>query len=434
MQPRRRPERSGGRRRGCIYAAAIPLRRCSRAVIADRFDHQLRGYYCLEKKQIIHRLPADFVLRILADFNGGLLDASSASGQLGIGTTRLYQLRCAWLKERKSFQPGASGGDHYKAWPEEVHTFLQDFLPLQNPPNYQLVCDEMQRLCGFKRARSSVEAYVKIHFPHLVPAPVRKPRSYRRFRRARIGDLWQHDSSIHQWWPASAKQVLLLTVDDHSGLNVAGRFVRSDTTWAHFSHFRAAFETHGIPQAIYTDGLSLFGPSSSNDHSDPKSEFQRALRSLGVAHLVAPTPQAKGKIERRFGTFQGRLVTLMAHAKVQDWEHADQVLQMEITRQNRTQNRSTSQIPIHVWNQAILENTGTLRACPLPTLLDLHLSLRCIRRVNNDHTIDFEGHNYQITATKRKTVTILHHPNRCFWVLEQPPVTAWPSILGAFSL
>ena len=241
------------------------------------------------------------------------MDADQAAHALGIGKTRLYQLRSAWLSERHSFQPGSSGGDHLMPWPAETRSFLEGFLPLQNPPNYQLVSDELLRLCGFSRARSSVEAYVKIHFPHLVPAPERKPRSYRRFRRAKIGDLWQHDSSIHQWWPALAKQVLLLTVDDHSGLNIAGRFVPSDTTWNHFSHFRSAFETHGIPQAVYTDGLSLFGPSSSSDHSDPKSEFQRALRALGIAHLVAPTPQAKGKIERRFGTCQGRIVTVVAN-------------------------------------------------------------------------------------------------------------------------
>ena len=53
------------------------------------------------------------------------------------------------------------------------------------------------------------------------------------------------------------------------------------------------FRRHGIPRSIYTDALSLFGPSSSSDHSDPKSEFQRALRALEVAHLVAPTPQGQ---------------------------------------------------------------------------------------------------------------------------------------------
>lgn len=305
---------------------------------------------------------------------------------------------------------------------------------MQNPPNYQLVADELLRICDFRRARSCVEAHVKAHFPHLVPIPLRKKRTYRRFRRARIGELYQHDSSIHQWWPALTKQILLLTVDDHSGFNVAGRFVSAETTWNHFCHFRNAFQTHGLPEAIYTDGLRLFGPSSSNDHSDPKSEFQRALLGLGVAHLVAPTPQAKGKIERRFGTFQKRLVTLLTHARVHTWEHADDILQMEIARQNRTTQRSTGMVPLEVWEKAMLENKAAIRPTPAPSLLDLHLALRAQRRVNNDHTIDFLGQNYEIATTSRKSVTIVHHPNTNFWVVDHPPKDVWPPILGAFSL
>jgi hypothetical protein len=124
----------------------------------------------------------------------------------------------------------------------------------------------------------------------------------------------------------------------------------------------------------------------------------------------------------------------MAHAKVSTWPHAEQILQMELARQNRTVNRSTGTVPIAVWENALLENKGSLRHSPDSSLLDLHLSLRCSRRVNNDHTIDFEGHNYEITPTKRKTVAIVHHPNRKFWVLEHTPLAVWPSVLGAFEL
>jgi hypothetical protein len=371
---------------------------------------------------------------VLADFNAGSLDPLTAAGNLGVSRTRLYELRAAFLRNKPDFGPKPSGGAHRGPWPAEVSTFLKGFLPLQNPPNYQLVADEMERLCHFKRARSSVEAYVKSHLSHLVPAPQRKPRTYRRFRRARIGELYQHDSSIHQWWPAPDKQYLLLTVDDHSGRNVAGTFVSAETTWNHFMHFRRAFEIHGLPDAIYTDGLSLFGPSSSSDHSDPKSQFQRALRGLGVAHLVAPTPQAKGKIERRFGTFQNRMVTLLAHAKVETYEHAEEILQMEIIRQNRTKQRNTGQVPLEVWDRQLLENEGEILLKPISSLLDLHFSLRTTRKVNNDQTIDFEGQNYEIGTTARKSVTIVHHPNQKFWVVDQDPKDIWPPILGTFGL
>lgn len=379
-------------------------------------------------------MPADFVRKTLVDFNNRAIDAAEACAYLEVSRSRLYELRTAWLKDQVGFVPTASGGVRREVWPGEVLDFLRSFVPLQVPPNYQLIADELERLHHFKRARSTVEQYIKTHLHHLIPQPERKPRTYRRFRRAYVGELWQHDSSIHQWWPAPTKQTLLLTTDDCSGLCVAGRFVERDTTWNHFEHFRQIFETHGRPEAIYTDGLSLFGPSSSSDHSDPRSEFQRALRALDVAHLVAPSPQAKGKIERRFGTFQRRLVTLMAHAKVQTWKQADGILQMEIQRQNRKNLRSTGKVPLQVWEQQILACCARLRPTPLPALLDLHFSLRASRKVHLRHIIQFDGLDYEISPTDRKSVTVLFHPKRKLWVLDSTPKSTWPPILGVFTL
>ena len=387
-----------------------------------------------EKAQLSHRLPAEFIRRTLSDFNARALDATTASAHLEVSRARLYELRTAFLRDKADCRWTPSGGDRGAPWPAAAITFLEGFLPLQKPPNFQLVADELERLCGFQRSRSTVEAYVKTHLPHLVPRAVRKPRIYRRFRRAHIGELWQHDSSIHQWWPAPSKQTLLLTLDDASGTNLAGSFVTSDTTWNHFLHFRRAFEQHGIPEVIYTDALSLFGVSSSDDKSDPKSQFQRALKGLGVAHLVAPSPQAKGKIERRFRTFQGRIVTLLAYAKAANYQQADAILQMEIARQNRTTSRATAKVPSEIWQAQTLDQSTHMRPCPPSALLDLHFSLRTSRRVNNDHTIDFEGQNYEISPTTRKFVSIIYHPNLKFWVVSDTPKAIWPCIHAEFSL
>lgn len=343
-------------------------------------------------------------------------------------------MRTAWLRQRKAFGIAASGGNQRAPWPPEAVAFLREFLPLQNPPNFQLVADELLRLHGLRRSRSTVEAYVKRHLADLVPTPQRKPRTYRRFRRARFGELWQHDSSIHQWWPAYQKQTLLLTVDDHSGFLVAGRFVPRDTTWEHFCHFRSAFELIGLPQAIYTDGLSLFGPSSSDDDRDPRSEFQRALRPLDVAHIVASSPQAKGKIERRFGTFQNRLVTLLAHAKARSYSAANSVLQMEIDRQNSTKLSSTEEVPRDCFERALRSGSHALRPCPSSSLLDLHFSLRATCLVHNDHTIEFDGRPFRIAPTNLKRVVVLFHPNSQLWVLDRLPASSWPTVLGRFSL
>jgi hypothetical protein len=263
------------------------------------------------------------------------------------------------------------------------------------------------------------------------------PKPRRRWERARVGELWQHDSSIHQWWPAADKQTLLLTVDDHSRKLLAAIFVPTDTTWHHFQHFRRAFTLHGLPVALYTDGLALFGHESTTDGRDPRSEFQRALTALGVSHLVAPSPQAKGKIERRFGTFQKRIVTLLAYEKVTDYAPAQELLARELARQNRTVYRTTGLSPDDACAKAQEEQRTVLRPCPDRSLLDLHLALHLRRRVNADHQIDFLGRSWPIGATARHNVTLIHHPQSQFWVISQPPQlpqNRWPEILGKFSL
>ncbi len=71
----------------------------------------------------------------------------------------------------------------------------------------------------------------------------------------------------------------------------------------------------------------LFDPTG-----DPRSEFQRALTALGISHLVAPSPEAKGKIERRFGTFQKRLLALLAFERITRYDAAQVVLDHEAER------------------------------------------------------------------------------------------------------
>ena len=226
-------------------------------------------------------------------FNRGDLDPDTAAQLLRVCRAHLFRLRAAWLQQPDAFTLHLSGGNHRTDWPAQVQQFLQAFLPLQRPPNYQLVADELAPRCAFQRDRKSVAAYARHHFPPLVSSPPPTPKPRRRWERARVGELWQHDSSLHQWWPAADKQTLLLTVDDHSRKLLAARFVPTDTTWHHFHHCRHAFTLHGLPVALYPDGLALFGHVSTTDDRAPRSEFQRALTARGVSHWVAPSPQAK---------------------------------------------------------------------------------------------------------------------------------------------
>ena len=322
-----------------------------------------------------------------------------------------------------------------RIWPPQASQFLQEFVPLQKPPNFQLVADELARRFGFKRHRQSVATFIRTHLPNLIGQPEPRPKARRRWERSRLSELWQHDSSIHQWWPGPAKQTLLLTVDDHSRKLLGAVFVPTDTTWNHFEHFRRLFLQHDLPLVVYTDGLSLFGHDSMADDRDPCSEFQRAFSALGVTHRVAPSPQAKGRIERRFGTLPQRLVALLAYEHVGDYPAAQVVLDHQIAQQNATVCRSTGLSPNAAWDKALAEQRTAIRPCPPSTLLDLHLALHLRRRVNADHQIDFLGRSGPIAPTQR--ATLIHHPLRQFWVVAQsplPPQNTWPESLGNYSL
>lgn len=400
---------------------AEPPRRC--AILRD------------EKSQLAHRVEGCLVSEVLEAFNAGRMDRATACERLQIGPAHLYRLRARWLRSKKSFVPKVSGGNHKDTWPETATTFLKEILPVSKPLNYAFIAEQLERRFKFQRSRASVADYIQEHFPSLIAQQAPGPKPRRRWQCAAIGELFQHDSSPHQWWPSAQKQALILTADDHSRRIVAGRF-DADTTWSHFCIVRPCFEKHGVPATFYTDGLSLFGHTSAQDRLDTASQFQRALSALGVNHRVAPSPQAKGKIERLFGTFQKRLVTLFAYEKVRDYDHANQLLQKEIDYYNENHRHSTIEMtPNQAWQKALAEGRSQLKPAPEEKLLNLHFALHLSRRVSSANTIEFLGRSWRITPSARKSVLIVHHPGKHFWVTTPTKSpTAWPDILASYSL
>jgi hypothetical protein len=339
------------------------------------------------------------------------------------------------LRQKTAFQPKPSGGNHKALWPHQVQLFLREIIPLSRPLNYAFLAEQLERRFGFRRSRSALSQFLQEHFPELIFHSPPGPKPRRRWETAAIGELWQHDSSPHQWWPGPALQNLILTADDHSRKIVAGRF-DPDTTWNHFCHLRPCLESCGCPANFYTDGLSLFGHTSAADRLDTLSQFQRALGGLGINHRVAPSPQAKGKIERLFGTLQKRLVTLFAYEKVQDHPQANQLLQQEIARYNSShRHRSTGLIPSQSWDKALQEKRSQLQPPPPKSLLDLHLALHLARKVSSASSIEFLGRTWSISPTQLQNVLIIHHPLQRFWVVTPAaPLKTWPDILACYSL
>src|SRR5262249_28742854 len=97
----------------------------------------------LAKHQLPKRVTLPFLVQTLDAFHQGKLDTETARQLLNVSRAHLFRLRALWLQPPTTFALQLSGGNHHPAWPEEVRQFLKAFLPLQRPPNYQLVADEL---------------------------------------------------------------------------------------------------------------------------------------------------------------------------------------------------------------------------------------------------------------------------------------------------
>ena len=299
--------------------------------------------------------------RLLERFNNGESSCSEVCESLGIRRTRLYELRHEWLKDRDGFTPGVSGGDRNGKWPADCEALALDLIAI-GPVNFALIADEMDRRFGFSRSRAAVRDYLVEHFPLLVQGARPGPKPFRRWQCGKAGEIWQHDSTPVLAWPSERKQALISTVDDHTRKVVLTSIFERETLWAHFVHFRRAFTLYGIPEMLYTDGFTMFGREGNRDLA---TKCGRMLLALSIAHRIAPTPQAKGKIERNVGTMQMRLVPLLIQAGVRREEDCPAVVDPHNEYWNAVhENRTTGLPPDASLALAAREGRVAYRPCP----------------------------------------------------------------------
>jgi transposase len=159
----------------------------------------------------------------------------------------------------------------------------------------------------------------------------REKHRQRRPRRECFGELVQMDTSIHDWLQGRGeKMVLVAMIDDATGRIQAG-FYTGETVEAHFDLVGRWLSKHGRPVALYTDRDSIF-EASGKGHPDPAGEtqFGRALEELAIERITAYSPQAKGRVERLFGTLQDRWVKELQLAGVTTMAQANALLRKKL--------------------------------------------------------------------------------------------------------
>jgi hypothetical protein len=131
-----------------------------------------------------------------------------------------------------------------------------------------------------------------------------------RRRRECLGELVQIDGSEHAWFEdRGATCTLLAFVDDATSRLMHLRFVASESTFDYFRAIGDYLRAHGKPVAFYSDKHSIFRVNSKGaGGGDGVTQFGRVLTELNIDIICANSPQAKGRVERAFGTLQDRLV------------------------------------------------------------------------------------------------------------------------------
>jgi hypothetical protein len=154
------------------------------------------------------------------------------------------------------------------------------------------------------------------------------------------GMLLQLDGSPHTWLESRGPQLtLLLAIDDATGTVPYALFREQEDTQGYFELLKAIINRCGIPLGMYTDRDSIFqverSPSNGSKDAVPLTQFGRALRELGITHVVAHSPEAKGRVERANGTFQDRLVAELRLSGAGTITEANSVLRDFLPRFNQ---------------------------------------------------------------------------------------------------
>jgi transposase-like protein len=213
----------------------------------------------------------------------------------------------------------------------------------------------------------------------------RDPHRSRRPRRACFGELVQIDASIHDWLEGRGEEVVLITLIDDATSYLLARFYGSGTVEAHMDLLERWLRRHGRPRALYSDRHSIFEPQDKGQAlPDAETQFGRALRELDMALIRAHSPQAKGRVERSFGTAQDRWVKELRLANAGTADQANAVLERLLPAHNRR------------FAKPARDSADAHRSLGRVFDLAAILSLQEERVVANDYTIRFRNRFYQL--------------------------------------
>ena len=257
--------------------------------------------------------------------------------------------------------------------------------------NDQHLTEVLQDEHGLQVSRASVRR-IRRAAGLASPHKYRRRRGHqRRERNPQAGMLLQFDASIHDWLEGRGPRLALAAAIDDATNEVVGALFRDQEDAAgYFLLLRSISQSHGLPLAAYADRHTIFQspvkPTIEQQLAGtvPQSQFARLVAELGVELIAAHSPQAKGRIERLWQTFQDRLVKELRQAGATNLEQANQALAAYLPKFNQHFTVAPSQ------------PGSAFRPVPAGLDWDAVFAFHYQRQVANDHTISLDNHKLQL--------------------------------------
>lgn len=332
-------------------------------------------------------------LKVLHEVKGGHLTQRAAARQLAI-TDRWVRKLLVRIKQEgdRGVVHRLRGQKSKRRLPERlrrqvlklVQAKYGDFGPT-------LACEYLARDHAVKVSKETLRQW-------LIGAGLRRVKRRKaeevhvwRRRRSCRGELVQWDTSEHDWLEGRGARLYLVAMIDDATSQAHARFVPQDNTVENLRVLWRYVERWGRPLEFYTDKSSLFTvnrpqvEAADEAVKEELTQIGRALRELGIGWIAAHSPQAKGRIERFFGTAQDRLVKGLRLAQASSLEEANTYLEQEY---------------LPGWNQSFTVEAASSTDAhrPLGTEHELAAILSQVeeRVVTHDYTIRYQGKIYQI--------------------------------------
>jgi transposase len=344
---------------------------------------------------------------VLSHLESGSLVNAEAATLLGISARQVQRLHKAFINEGVA---GLAHGNRGRPAHNALDSLVaQRVLELAGQKyqgfNHQHLTEMLAEHDGIRLSRPTVR---RLLLEAGIASPRRRRAPQHRRRRDRSpqeGFMLQLDASRHDWLEGRGPYLSLVgAVDDATGKVPWACFREQEDAQGYFMVMRETATRFGIPMAAYADRHSIFFQGkeaqlrqlSLEEQLAGKREptqFGRLLNELGVQLIHALSPQAKGRIERLWGTFQDRLASELRLAGASNAEQANQVLWRFLPKHNRRFSVA-AQDPEPVWVE-----------WPTDNRLDDFFCFKYGRVVQNDNTVRLGEHVIDIPALPHRRRT-----------------------------